>query len=113
MGNRPSLLKNFGPRKNWLLVRCVGTRANRDAIGARVVVHAGDRRISDEIQSGASFISQNDSRLHFGLGERSRYEAIEVRWPGGGRERFSGGQANEIRVLTQGTGERMEEPRRE
>jgi len=113
MGNRPSLLKNFGPRKNWLLVRCVGTRANRDAIGARVVVHAGDRRISDEIQSGASFISQNDSRLHFGLGERSRYEAIEVRWPGGGRERFSGGQANEIRVLTQGTGERMAEPRRE
>ena len=65
--------------------------------------------MSGEIQEGASFISQTDSRLHFGLGERTRYEAIEVRWPGGGRERFSGGGANEIRVLTQGTGERVEE----
>jgi hypothetical protein len=113
MGSRPSLLKNFGPRKNWLLVQCVGTRANRDAIGARVVVQAGDRRVSAEIQSGASFISQNDSRLHFGLGERARYDSIEVRWPGGGRERFRGGPANEIRVLTQDTGERLDEPMRE
>lgn len=110
MGSRPSLLKNVGSRKNWLLVRCVGTRANRDAIGARVIVQAGDRRLVDEIQGGASFISQNDSRLHFGLGERAHYEAIDVRWPGGGRERFEGGQANEIRVLTQGTGKRVEEP---
>ena len=105
MGKRPSLLKNLGPRKNWLLVQCIGTRANRDAIGARVVVHVNGRRVSGEIQGGASFISQNDSRLHFGLGERTRYESIEVRWPGGGRERFGPGPANEIRVLTQGTGE--------
>ena len=112
MGKRPSLLKNLGPRQNWLLVQCMGTRANRDAIGARVVVHVSDRRISGEIQSGASFISQNDSRLHFGLGDRTRYESIDVRWPGGGRERFAGGQANEIRVLTQGTGERIEETAR-
>ena len=109
IGRRPSLLKNAGPRKNWLLLQCIGARANRDAIGARVVVELGDRRVSGEIQGGASFISQNDSRLHFGLGERTRYEAIEVRWPGGGRERFNGGAANEIRVLTQGAGERVEE----
>jgi hypothetical protein len=109
MGRRPSLLKNAGPRKNWLLLQCVGARANRDAIGARVVVQVNDRRVSGEIQGGASFISQNDARLHFGLGDRTRYERIEVRWPGGGRERFSGGAANEIRVLTQGTGEQVEE----
>ncbi|HXW06381.1 MAG TPA: CRTAC1 family protein [Vicinamibacterales bacterium] len=108
MGSRPSLLKNFGPRQNWLIVRCVGTTANRDAIGARVVVRAGDRRVSGEIQSGASFISQNDSRLHFGLGAHQRYDAVEVQWPGHVTERFPGGQANEIRVLTQGTGERVE-----
>ena len=112
MGRRPSLLKNVGPRKNWLLVQCIGSKANRDAIGARVVVQANDRRVSGEVQGGASFISQNDSRLHFGLGQRTRYEAIEVRWPGGVRERFTGGPANEIRVVTQGTGEPIEDKAR-
>ena len=104
IGNRPSLLKNFGARKNWLLLRCVGVRANRDAIGALVTVEVNGRRMAAEIQGGSSFISQNDSRLHFGLGDRTRYDAIEVRWPGGGRERFSGGAVNEVRVLKQGAG---------
>jgi len=110
MGSRPSLLKNAGRHANWLLVRCVGTRANRDAIGARAVVQAGARRLVDEVQGGASFISQNDSRLHFGLGDRTAYDAIEVRWPGGSRERFDGGPANAVRVLTEGTGERVDAP---
>ena len=104
LGNRPSLLKNFGARKNWLLLDCVGVRANRDAIGALVSVEVNGRRMSAEIQGASSFISQNDSRLHFGLGDRTRYDGIEVRWPGGARERFSGGAANEIRVLKQGGG---------
>lgn len=112
MGTRPSLLKNFGSRKNWVLLRCVGTRGNRDAIGARVTLHVGGRRLIDEIQGGGSFISQNDARLHFGLGDRSRYDAVEVRWPSGASERFAGGQANQIRVLTEGTGERLSDPPR-
>ena len=105
IGNRPSLLKNVGPRKNWLLAASAsGVRANRDAIGALVSVEVNGRRMSAEIQGASSFISQNDSRLHFGLGDRTRYDGIEVRWPGGARERFSGGAANEIRVLKQGGG---------
>lgn len=62
LGAAPSLLKNSGPRQHWLLVRPVGVRANRDAIGARVIVHAGGRRVSSEMQSGSSYISQNDAR---------------------------------------------------
>jgi enediyne biosynthesis protein E4 len=108
MDARPSLLKNFGPRKNWLLVRCVGTRANRDAIGARVSVFVGDRRSSGEVQGGASFLSQNDPRLHFGLGTETSYARIEVQWPGGEVERFPGGRANQIMTLTQGTGVKIE-----
>jgi enediyne biosynthesis protein E4 len=104
LGGPPSLLKNFGPRKNWLLVQCVGTKANRDALGARVYVHASGRRLSGEIQSGASFISQNDSRVHLGVGDEARYDRIEVLWPGGNREIFPGGAANRIVTLTQGTG---------
>ena len=104
LDSRPTLLKNFGTKKNWLMVRCVGTKCNRGAVGARVYVYAGNRRLSGEIQTGASFLSQNDPRVHVGLGDDTSYQRIEVQWPGGQREAFPGGKANQIVVLTQGTG---------
>lgn len=104
LGAPPSLLKNFGPRKNWLLVRLRGTKCNRDAVGARVFVYTGPRRVSGEVQTGSSYVSQNDPRLHFGLADDARYDRIEVAWPGGGREVFPAGAANRIVVLEQGSG---------
>ncbi len=100
----PSLLKNFGTKKNWLLIKLIGVQCNRDAIGARVYVYVGDRRISGEVQSGASFLSQNDMRVHIGLGNDASYQRIEVQWPGGQKETFPSGNANQILVLKQGTG---------
>jgi hypothetical protein len=112
MGARPSLLKNFAPRKNWLLVRCVGdgAKTSRDALGARVYVSVGDHRLSGEVQSGTSFVSQNDARLHFGLGEDARYARIEVLWPGGTRERFPGGEGNREVTVEQGRGTPVTRP---
>ena len=104
MGARPSLLKNSASKKNWLLTPVVGVECNRDGIGARVVVVAGDDRVSGEVHGGSGFLSQNDPRLHFGLGEHTRFDRIEVQWPGGGREVFAGGDANQIVVLKQGGG---------
>jgi hypothetical protein len=104
MDGRPSLLKNYGTKKNWLLIQCVGVKANHDAIGARVYVYVGDRKISGEIQTGTSFLSQNDPRVHIGLADDATYQRIEVQWPGGAREAFPGGKANQILVLTEGTG---------
>jgi hypothetical protein len=104
LGGRPSLLKNYGTRGNWLLVKCTGTHCNRDAIGARVFVYVDGRCISGEIQSGTSFLSQNDSRLHFGFAHARRYDRIEVLWPGGMRERFGGGDADRIIALKEGSG---------
>jgi enediyne biosynthesis protein E4 len=104
MDGRPSLLKNYGTKKNWLLIRCVGVKANRDAIGARVFVYVSNRRISGEIQTGTSFLSQNDPRVHIGLADDATYQRIEVQWPGGVREVFPGGKANQILALTEGTG---------
>ena len=104
MGTRPSLLKNQGPRQHWLLVSLAGVKVNRDAIGARVIVDAGGRRVSGEVQSGSSYISQNDSRLHFGLGASSSYERIEVIWPGGAKESFPKGASDRMVTLTEGTG---------
>jgi enediyne biosynthesis protein E4 len=104
---RPSLLKNMGPRKHWLLVRGVGTAANRDAIGARLAVTVGSHRVSGEIQTGSSFLSQNDTRVHVGLGDAVAYDGIEVTWPGGTRERFPGGPADRLVVVTEGAGTRI------
>ena len=103
-GRAPSLLKNFGPRKNWLLVRLQGVGSNRDAMGARVSVYVGGRRLSGEVQTGSSYLSQNDPRLHFGLAGDDRYDRIEVAWPGGQREVFPAGAANRIVRLGQGSG---------
>jgi hypothetical protein len=104
MGSRPSLLKNFGAKKSWLLVRCVGVKCNRSAVGARVYVYSGARRLSGEVQTGTSFLSQNDPRLHFGLADSATYDRIEVQWPGGSREKFPGGKANAVVTVKQGAG---------
>jgi hypothetical protein len=103
LGARPSLLKNHGPRQHWLLVRLVGASVNRDAIGARVVVRIGTRQISGEVQSGSSFLSQNDARVHVGLASDTRYDRIEVTWPGGAQQVFPGGPADRVVTLEQGT----------
>jgi hypothetical protein len=103
MGERPSLLKNFAPRKNWLLVQCVG-RSDVDAIGARVRVQVAGRWHHAEVLGGSSYLSQSDARLHFGLGDSTTYDAVEVRWPTGERERFPGGAANRTVSLKQGSG---------
>ncbi len=104
LGARPSLLKNFGTKKAWLLAQLRGVTCNRDAMGARAFVYAGGRRLSGEVQGGSSFLSQSDSRLHFGLDNETSYSRIEVKWPGGVTETFPGGPANRIVLLEQGKG---------
>ncbi len=104
MGERPSLLKNFAPRRNWLLLQCAG-RSDLDGIGARVRVQVAGRWLHAEVRGGSSYLSQSDTRLHFGLDTNGTYDAVEVRWPTGERERFPGGAANRIVTLTQGAGQ--------
>jgi len=93
----PSVLRNDGAEQNnWLMVKCVGTRSNRSAIGARVRVTAGGRSQIDEVLSGSGYYSQNDLRLHFGLGKAERVEAIEVKWPSGAVQTLRDVKANQI-----------------
>jgi hypothetical protein len=99
----PSLLKNEGGnRNNWLMVKCTGTKSNRSAIGARVYVRAGGRTQFDEVMSGSSYYSQNDLRLHFGLGSATKVDRIEVVWPSGLKEKIEGAKANQVVVLKEG-----------
>jgi enediyne biosynthesis protein E4 len=102
MGEGPSLLKNTGPRGgNSLLLRAV--TAGRDAIGARVTVATNGRKQVDEVRSGGSFISQNDFRLHFGLGQ-SKTADLSIRWQDGKVETFPGIAANQVVTVEEGKG---------
>jgi hypothetical protein len=101
----PSLLRNEGGNKrNWLLVKCVGTRSNRSAIGARVRLVAGQHAQMEEVRSGSSFLSQSDLRLHFGLGLATAADLLEVTWPSGLKESFRGVRANQLITLVEGQG---------
>jgi hypothetical protein len=85
----PTILRNDGgDRNNFLALELIGGKSNRDAYGARVKVIAGDLVQIDEKRSGGSYLSQNDTRLHFGLERRAIVDAVEVRWPSGVTQKF-------------------------
>lgn len=108
MNAPPSLLVNSVHSANhWVAFRTVGTRSNRDGIGAKITVHAGKRTLVDEVRSGSSYISQNDLRVHFGLGSATHIESVEVRWPSGLTERFVDVPVDAINTLSEGSGKSM------
>jgi hypothetical protein len=101
----PSVLRNDGGNQNhWLMIKCVGTRSNRSAIGTRVSVSANGRTQIDEVLSGSGYYSQNDLRLHFGLGPAEVVDAVEVAWPSGARESFPNIAADHLLVIRESEG---------
>ena len=105
MSSQPMLLVNQSHNQNhWLGVITRGTKSNRDGIGAKVTVTASGHRFVAGVRSGSSYISNNDMRLHFGLGASDRFERIEVRWPNGESEVFAGGSCDHFVTLTEGQG---------
>jgi hypothetical protein len=101
----PSLIRNDAPHgNNWLKVQLEGTKSNRSAIGARVLVRYGGKVQAQERMSQSSYCSANDPRLHFGLGPSSTAD-IEVHWPSGLVEAVRGVSANQLVLLREGTGQ--------
>ncbi|OLC76676.1 MAG: hypothetical protein AUH72_18505 [Acidobacteria bacterium 13_1_40CM_4_65_8] len=93
----PEVLHNeLGDRGNWLLVKLTGPRGNTDAIGAIVTARAGTVTQTRVVQSGTSYISQNDMRAHFGLGSSAQIDSLEVRWPDGTTSKMANVKANQI-----------------
>lgn len=93
---RPVILKNNPgtARRNWLEIRTIGTASNRDGIGARVrVTTASGRRQFGYVSTASSYLSANDARLHFGLGEADPIREIQVQWPSGRVQVLSGATA--------------------
>jgi len=114
MNAPPSLLVNQVPNANhWITLVTAGSsyssaskkyKSNRNGIGARILVKAGSRTLVDEVRSGSSYISSNDSRVHFGLGSATKIDWVEVRWPSGLVERFTNLSADAIHTLKEGSG---------
>lgn len=101
----PRLLKCTNrTENNWISFKLIGTQSNRSAIGARVRCLTGDHQQIDEVRSGGSFISQNDLRIHFGLGSAKRVDQLEVSWPSGRIDRFRTLEANQIVIIKEGDG---------
>jgi hypothetical protein len=103
-GDRPNLLLNDGPHGNAVLVQALSTTSNRGALGTRLTLTAGGRRQMREVQSGSSYLAQNDPRAHFGLGRAERAERLEIRWPDGSNEVVENLTANQLVVVRQGNG---------
>jgi hypothetical protein len=115
MNAPPSLLVNDVRNANhWITFVTQGAfsssspsqkfKSNRDGIGARITMKAGSRLFVDEVRSGSSYDSNNDMRVHFGLGAATKIDSVEVRWPSGLLERFENVTVDAIHTLKEGSG---------
>jgi hypothetical protein len=101
----PQVLRNDGGNiNNAIVMKLVGVRSNRDGLGARVKIVSGELVQIDEVHSGASYLSQSDLRLHFGLEKRTRVDLIEVHWPSGVVDKITDARVNKILTLKEGQG---------
>jgi len=101
----PTLLHNSATSNHFLNFKLVGSKSNRDAIGARIRIVAGGISQIREIASGGSYLSQSDLRANFGLAQAAQADTVEVRWPSGQVDSFSNVKANKFYLITEGARE--------
>ena len=100
----PELLRaEPATKNNWLKVKLVGVKSNRDGIGARVRVVTADAVQIDEVRSGGSYYSQNDLRVHFGVGKSQKVKTLEIRWPSGQVDTLADVAVNRIITVREGS----------
>src|SRR5262249_16022904 len=90
---------------NWISIKLIGVKSNRTAAGARIKVVADGRTQIDEVRSGGSYYSQNDLRVHFGLGKATKGKTIEVRWPSGAGDTLNGVGGGQVVFIKEGAGQ--------
>jgi hypothetical protein len=111
VGEPPSVLLNTNRSPfHRVLFKLVGTKSNRAAIGARVTIRSAGVKQFSEVRGGASYLSQNDLRLHFGLGTAAKMESVEIRWPNGATETLHNIPADAIYTIVEGSGIRDTKP---
>jgi hypothetical protein len=101
----PMLLRNHGiPERHWVSFELDGTKSNRLALNARITLDAGGMKQTDEVHSGGSYLSQNDLRVHFGLGSATKIDKVEIHWPSGLTETLKDLDADKYYNVLEGKG---------
>ena len=104
-GDFPSLLRNDGGNaNNWLTVQLVGTKSNRDGIGASLKLTSEGKIQVEQAKGGMSYMSASDPRIHFGLGKRAKIASLEITWPSGQVDRLTNPPINQIISVKEGAG---------
>jgi enediyne biosynthesis protein E4 len=104
-GAPPTLMENVIASPNrWITIKTVGTKSNRDGIGARLKVKSGDQVQFATVRSGESYLSGNDPRIHIGLGAGRKVDELEIRWPSGQIDRISDIPSNQRITVQEGKG---------
>ena len=104
-GAAPELLRNDGGNaNNWLTVRLIGTKSNRDGIGASLKLVSEGFTQFDQAKGGSSYMSASDPRIHFGLGKREKIESLEITWPSGTVDKLASVPINQIITVKEGVG---------
>jgi hypothetical protein len=104
-GDYPSLLRNDGGNANhWLTVQLIGTKSNRDGIGASLKLISEGFVQLEQAKGGASYMSASDPRIHFGLGNRTKINSLEITWPSGQKDRLSNLSVDQIIAVKEGGG---------
>jgi enediyne biosynthesis protein E4 len=93
-----------GNQNNWVTIKTIGVKSNRSGIGARIRCVTEDGNQIDEVRSGGSYYSQNDLRVHFGLGKRDKIKSLEIRWPSGQTDTLADLSANQFITVKEGSG---------
>jgi len=103
--NQPALLyrNTPDPKNHWIALKLLGTRSNRSAIGAEVLLESGDLKQKRVVDGGMGFASQNDRRVHFGLGHNEWVDRLVIRWPSGAQQVLANPAVDHIHTITEPT----------
>src|SRR5207249_3542089 len=99
--DRAYYFQNEFPRKNYVAFRLTGTKSNRDAVGALVILYLGKEIMVRQVHAAGGYLSQSSQTLHFGLGDRGKIDWAEIRWPSGTRERIDVPAINKLHRRTE------------
>ncbi len=100
-GPQLRIMRNDQPVQSYIALELRGTRCNRDAVGARVVLHTADRQFTRTLTIGDGYLAQSSRRLHFGLGERERIDGVTIEWPDGSRQALPPLAVNKVYRIVQ------------
>lgn len=103
-GESPLILRNEGSPNHWVEIQLIGTKSNRDGIGALLKLSSGGTVQVDQAKGGTSYMSGSDSRIHFGLGKRNKIDSLQITWPSGQVDKLTNVPIDSILAVKEGVG---------